>query len=94
MTLSQNFLITWSILPFSSHGGLPSVAEIPWNSVWNKSVSDMVYFSETTKSQLEPDGSGFGTFETDILPPSLEDLNISSSVIALQEDSSPGSVIR
>ena len=55
---SQDFTLTWTLAPFSDHGGLPPVASFRWGD-------DTVYFAETTSYQLQPNGTGFGTFETD-----------------------------
>ncbi|KAF8663578.1 hypothetical protein AX16_000922 [Volvariella volvacea WC 439] len=53
----DNFALTWTMAPFSTHGGLPPVVSLQWEN-------DTVYFSETIMSQLMPNGSGFGTFDT------------------------------
>lgn len=93
--VSQDFRITWTLAPYSSHGGLPPVVEFPWRNPSNMSQSDSVYFSETTKSQLQPDGNGFGTFDTEVLTPSLDTRNSSASDMKmLQAGLSPGNIIR
>jgi hypothetical protein len=46
----------WALAPFTDHGGLPPAVSFQWNN-------DTVYFAEITPSQLQPDGTGFGTFE-------------------------------
>ncbi|KAG6816867.1 hypothetical protein H0H87_002188 [Tephrocybe sp. NHM501043] len=60
----QNFALTWTMSPFSTHGGLPPVVSFNWNN-------DTIYFSETIISQLLPNGSGFGTFDSDTVDASL-----------------------
>ncbi|KAJ7727962.1 hypothetical protein B0H16DRAFT_1894322 [Mycena metata] len=62
---SQDFTLTWTLSPFSSHGALPPAISLEWQG-------DTVYFSETTRSQLLPGGSGFGTFEVNATAPSIE----------------------
>ena len=63
--LQQNFLLTWTLAPFSSHGELPNVLSLDWNN-------DSVFFSEVILSQLIPGGSGFGTFDLTATAPSLD----------------------
>ncbi|KAF8811858.1 hypothetical protein BYT27DRAFT_7088513 [Phlegmacium glaucopus] len=67
----ENFLITWTLAPFSSHGSLPAVVSFEWNN-------DPVYFSEVIFSQLLPNGSGFGTFDTASTAPSI---NVNTSLL-------------
>lgn len=84
--------ITWTLAPYSNHGGLPPVVDFQWDASGNGSQVDTVYFSETTKSQLQPSGSGFGTFQTDA-PPSLEN-NSSDTLSTLRAGFSPGNIVR
>ena len=71
--------------PFSTHGGLPPVVSFFWGN-------DTIYFSETIMSQLLPNGSGFGTFNTETTDPSLK-LN---APVSLENGAEvlPGSVLR
>ncbi|KNZ77671.1 hypothetical protein J132_04490 [Termitomyces sp. J132] len=82
----EDFALTWTMAPFSTHGGLPPVVSFSWGS-------DTIYFSETIMSQLLPNGSGFGTFDTETTDPSL---NLSPSVNFDNgpEEVFPGSVLR
>ncbi|PPR03325.1 hypothetical protein CVT24_012601 [Panaeolus cyanescens] len=61
-TFTVDTLFTWTLEPFSVHGGLPTPLALTWNN-------ETVYFAEVIQSQLQPNGSGFGTFETDSLVP-------------------------
>ncbi|KAJ7047805.1 hypothetical protein C8F04DRAFT_1060170 [Mycena alexandri] len=61
----NDFTLTWTLSPFSSHGALPPAVSLEWEE-------DTVYFSETTRSQLLPGGSGFGTFEYNTTAASIE----------------------
>ncbi|TFK74366.1 hypothetical protein BDN72DRAFT_833278 [Pluteus cervinus] len=61
----DRFDLTWTLAPFSTHGGLPPAVNFPYND-------DMVFFSETILSQLMPNGSGFGTFNTSTTAASIE----------------------
>ncbi|KAF9464263.1 hypothetical protein BDZ94DRAFT_1289419 [Collybia nuda] len=56
----ESFLLTWTLSPSSENGGLPPVVTFDYHG-------DTVYFSEIILSQLLPNGSGFGTFDT--IPP-------------------------
>ncbi|KXN81637.1 hypothetical protein AN958_04098 [Leucoagaricus sp. SymC.cos] len=89
----NDFRITWTIAPYSNRGGLPPVVEFPWKSVWDENKYDTIYFSETTQSQLQSNGSGFGTFITDALP-AAKNLNTLASVSSLQAGFSPGNIVR
>ncbi|KAF8811878.1 hypothetical protein BYT27DRAFT_7088549 [Phlegmacium glaucopus] len=85
----ENFLITWTLAPFSSHGGLPAVVSFQWKN-------DSVYFSEVILPQLLPNGSGFGTFDTASTAPSIN-VNTSLSQTATSVPSTGvevGSVLR
>ncbi|KAF9464261.1 hypothetical protein BDZ94DRAFT_1216732 [Collybia nuda] len=53
----EGFVATWTLAPFSEHGGLPPVVTFDYQG-------DTIYFSEVILSQLLPNGSGFGTFES------------------------------
>ncbi|KAF8164850.1 hypothetical protein B0H34DRAFT_648623 [Crassisporium funariophilum] len=81
----DNYILTWTLAPFSSHGSLPAVRSFQWND-------DQVFFSEVALSQLVPGGSGFGTFKTDTIEPTL-DLNASQAIKA-SVGVEPGSVLR
>ena len=55
----QNSALTWTLSPFSRNGyQAPSAVTLKYNS-------DSVFFAETIVSQLLPNGSGFGTFDTE-----------------------------
>jgi len=56
--MQRDAFLTWTLAPFSVHGGLPPVVSFPWQN------NSMIYFSEVVLSQLVTNGSGFGTFET------------------------------
>ncbi|KAF9448401.1 hypothetical protein P691DRAFT_669523 [Macrolepiota fuliginosa MF-IS2] len=90
----NDFRLTWTLAPYSSHGGLPPVVDLQWMDPSNTSQVDRVYFSETTNSQLQPNGSGFGTFETSVLTPSLDAQKSETSVSMLQAGLSPGNIVR
>ncbi|KAF9033113.1 hypothetical protein BJ165DRAFT_758466 [Panaeolus papilionaceus] len=51
-------LFTWTIESFSVHGNLPPPLSFRYHN-------DTVYFAEITQSQLQPGGTGFGTFDWD-----------------------------
>ncbi|KAG5645260.1 hypothetical protein DXG03_006562 [Asterophora parasitica] len=76
MTVFDNYALTWTLAPFSEHGGLPPVVSFNWKN-------DTVYFSETTLTQLVPGGNGFGTFKSESTDPSAPDSNI---VLGSQSD--------
>ncbi|CAA7269011.1 unnamed protein product [Cyclocybe aegerita] len=61
----ENYALTWTLAPFSVHGGLPPVVIFQYGN-------DTVYFSEVILSQFLPNGNGFGTFETDTTLPSID----------------------
>ncbi|KAF9448455.1 hypothetical protein P691DRAFT_775370 [Macrolepiota fuliginosa MF-IS2] len=86
--------ITWTLAPHSSHGSLPPAVDLQWINPLNTSQVDTMYFSETTNSQLQPNGSGFGTFETSSLTPSLDTLDSEAPVNVLQAGVSPGNIVR
>ncbi|KAJ7087271.1 hypothetical protein B0H15DRAFT_843326 [Mycena belliarum] len=65
----NDFTLTWTLSPFSSHGALPAAVSLPWDQ-------DNVYFSETIRPQLLPDGSGFGTFQVNSTAASLETIPV------------------
>ncbi|KAL0949830.1 hypothetical protein HGRIS_009865 [Hohenbuehelia grisea] len=84
----NDFRLTWTLSPFSAHGGLPPPVAFTWSN-------DTVFFSETTKSQLCEDGSGLGTFETSTTAP----VNTTSSIDevssqGLAKDMEPGTLVR
>ena len=57
--LEQNYALTWTLSPFSQNGyQAPSAVTLRYND-------DSVFFAETVISQLLPNGSGFGTFDTE-----------------------------
>ncbi|KAG5639156.1 hypothetical protein H0H81_006415 [Sphagnurus paluster] len=57
-TTFDNYILTWTLSPSSTHGGLPPVVSFNWQN-------DTVHFAEIITSQLLADGSGFGTFDTE-----------------------------
>ncbi|KAJ7672817.1 hypothetical protein B0H17DRAFT_947419 [Mycena rosella] len=61
----NDFTLTWTLSPFSSHGALPDPVSFPWQN-------DTIYFAATTRSQLLPDGQGFGTFEVNSTAASIQ----------------------
>ncbi|KAL0961471.1 hypothetical protein HGRIS_006415 [Hohenbuehelia grisea] len=61
----NDFTLTWTLSPFSTNGGLPPTVNFFWQD-------DPVYFAETARSQLQPDGRGFGTFEVNTTIPDVE----------------------
>jgi len=85
--LQQNYALTWTLAPFSSHGELPPVVSLNWNN-------ESVFFSEVFFSQLIPGGSGFGTFDLTATAPSLDinsqDLMVTKSIVEVET----GSVLR
>ncbi|KAL0949015.1 hypothetical protein HGRIS_009111 [Hohenbuehelia grisea] len=84
----NNFRLTWTISPFSTHGGLPPPISFPWEE-------DSVFFSETTRSQLLPNGSGFGTFDANTTAPTINTKPDGSNWGSGSPESvSPGQVIR
>ncbi|KAG6901638.1 hypothetical protein C0995_009739 [Termitomyces sp. Mi166 len=82
----EDFTLTWTMAPFSTHGGLPPVVSFSWGN-------DIIYFSETIMSQLLPNGSGFGTFDTETTNPSFK-LTPSVSFEKGAEEVLPGSIVR
>ncbi|KAF9448060.1 hypothetical protein P691DRAFT_730398 [Macrolepiota fuliginosa MF-IS2] len=94
ITAFNDFRLTWSLTPYSSHGALPPAVDLQWTNPSNASQIDTVYFSETTNSQLQPNGSGFGTFETSTLAPSLDTPNSETPVNVRQAGVSPGDIVR
>ncbi|GLB33273.1 hypothetical protein LshimejAT787_0101570 [Lyophyllum shimeji] len=80
----DDFALTWTLAPFSTHGGLPPVVSFDWNG-------DTVYFSETILSQLLSNGSGFGTFATETADPSLK---LHSTTQPTGDAIEPGAVLR
>ncbi|KAF7330818.1 hypothetical protein MVEN_02421000 [Mycena venus] len=50
----NDFTLTWTLSPFSSHGALPPAISFQWGN-------ETVYFSETARSQLLTNGSGLRT---------------------------------
>ncbi|KAF9004740.1 hypothetical protein BDQ17DRAFT_1354599 [Cyathus striatus] len=81
--------ITWTLAPFSAHGGLPSVSSFTYGN-------DTVYFAETILSQLLPGGSGFGTFDEKTTAVSTDSTQQTSVKIERAATSSvePGSTLR
>ncbi|KAG6886493.1 hypothetical protein C0992_003715 [Termitomyces sp. T32_za158] len=78
--------LTWTMAPFSTHGGLPPTVSFSWNN-------DTVYFAETIMSQLLPNGSGFGTFDMETSDPSLK-LRPPVTDDKGVDDVLPGSILR
>ena len=57
--LEQNYALTWTLSPFSQNGyQAPSAVTLQYND-------DSIFFAETILSQLLPNGTGFGTFDTE-----------------------------
>ena len=74
--------------PFSVHGGLPPAVSFFWHDDTN-GANDTIYFSETIMSQLLPNGSGFGTFDTSTTGPSLTSVGVNNDTEVF-----PGSILR
>ena len=85
--LQQNYVLTWTLPPFSSHGQLPVVLSLNWKS-------EPVFFSEVIPSQLIPGGSGFGTFDPTATAPSLDIDSQDPMVTAPKVGAETGSVLR
>ncbi|KAK7061328.1 hypothetical protein R3P38DRAFT_3489065, partial [Favolaschia claudopus] len=68
----NDFTLTWTLSPFSSHGGLPPAVSFQYQN-------DTVYFAETAKAQLIPNGSGFGTFDSNTTAASIQTSDTSLS---------------
>jgi len=84
----NNFTLTWTLGPFSDHGGLPPVVSFKWND-------DTVYFSEAVASQLLQNGSGFGTFDTNTTDPSSNNnSHWQNSTTGILNDMKSGSILR
>ncbi|KAF8990223.1 hypothetical protein BDQ17DRAFT_1372225 [Cyathus striatus] len=89
----NNTNITWTLAPFSAHGGLPSVSSFTHGN-------DTVYFAETIMSQLLPDGSGFGTFDEKMTAVSTDNDHDSTQQASVQIERTatssvePGSTLR
>ncbi|KAF8075860.1 hypothetical protein FPV67DRAFT_386387 [Lyophyllum atratum] len=83
----DNFALTWTLAPFSTHGGLPPVVSFDLDN-------DTIYFSETILSQLLPDGSGFGTFGSEVIDPSLKLSTTKQSTTGTASEIDPGAVLR
>ncbi|KAJ7727961.1 hypothetical protein B0H16DRAFT_1894321 [Mycena metata] len=86
----NDFTLTWTLSPFSSHGALPPAISLEWQG-------DTVYFSETTRSQLLPGGSGFGTFEVNATAASIEtdpSQSTTSSTTASGQTIASGMILR
>ncbi|KAF8890375.1 hypothetical protein BD779DRAFT_1610820 [Infundibulicybe gibba] len=87
--------LTWTLSPFSTHGGLPPVVSFKWDL--EDGESDDIYFSETVLSQLLPGGSGFGTFETATKLPEKEIKGGEKTKTTVNDPSKPvdpGNVLR
>ncbi|KDR76711.1 hypothetical protein GALMADRAFT_225654 [Galerina marginata CBS 339.88] len=83
----DNYALTWTLAPFSTHGSLPPAVSFAWKN-------DSVFFSEVILSQLVPGGSGFGTFQPDTTSPTL-DLNAENlSGTDPSVGAAPGAVLR
>jgi len=85
--LQQNYALTWTLAPFSSHGELPAVLSLNWKN-------ESVFFSEVVLSQLIPGGSGFGTFNLTETAPSLDIDSHDLMATAPQVGVETGSVLR
>lgn len=82
-------LSTWTLTSFGREN-MPSVVSFNWEN-------DTVYFSEPTQSQLLPNGSGFGTFEsnaTSFWKPSGSTAQILLDDQYSSESTNPGSILR
>jgi hypothetical protein len=67
------------------------VASFPWDN-------DTVYFAETILSQLQPNGTGFGTFEMDsnatTVPKGGSEPGNALNARALSQAIDPGAILR
>ncbi|KAF8883434.1 hypothetical protein BD779DRAFT_1443935 [Infundibulicybe gibba] len=91
----EDYSLTWTLSPFSTHGGLPPVVSFRWDL--EDGESDDIYFSETVLSQLLPGGSGFGTFETATKLPEKEIKGGEKTKATVNDPSKPvdpGNVLR
>ncbi|KAF8919143.1 hypothetical protein CPB85DRAFT_881024 [Mucidula mucida] len=83
----DEWAITWTLAPFSTHGSLPPAISYPWEG-------DMVYFSEAISSQFVEGGSGFGTFEEETTTPSLDAQDTKEVSLSATVAVDPGSLLR
>ncbi|XP_006459732.1 hypothetical protein AGABI2DRAFT_202095 [Agaricus bisporus var. bisporus H97] len=91
----NNTLLTWTLSSYSSHQSLPQVVDFQWTDPSNSSHSDVVYFSQRTKSQLKNTGHGLGTFETKRETNVLESsVHTPTSMTSLNAGMVPGNIVR
>ncbi|RDB19547.1 hypothetical protein Hypma_013386 [Hypsizygus marmoreus] len=83
----DDFSLTWTLAPFSNHGSLPPVVSFQYKD-------DTVYFSETILSQLLPNGSGFGTFDSEATDPSIKLDKFKEITTDASKDVEPGAILR
>ncbi|KAF4602489.1 hypothetical protein EYR40_005698 [Pleurotus pulmonarius] len=76
-------ILGWTLSHYQ-HGQPPQAFSYPWGT-------DMVYFAETTPSQLKPNGSGFGVF---VHTPQNHTNNDASSTPASSNDIDAGTTLR
>ena len=85
--MPQNYLFTWTLSPFSSHGPIASPVSLPWHN-------ETIHFAEVVNSQLVPGGTGLGVFDiVDTNPRSL-DTPEAWKVEATESGIAPGSLLR
>lgn len=78
----------WTLAPFSNHGSLPPAITFQYQN-------DTVYFSATLVSQLLPNGSGFGTFDSDMMYSSESPVRLQQVTADAQAaDLEPGGILR
>jgi hypothetical protein len=83
----QDFALTWTLSPFSTHGALPPALSFPWGN-------DSVYFAETSRSQLLPNGTGFGTFEVNTTAASIQTNNLQQNTNGPEKSVDAGVLLR
>ncbi|KAG5651681.1 hypothetical protein H0H81_007842 [Sphagnurus paluster] len=81
-------VLTWTLAPFSTNGGLPPVVSFEWKN-------DTVFFSEVVLPQLVPGGSGFGTFASDSMNTSAN-LGVTNEIktSSASEEVTTGAILR
>ncbi|KAK7039233.1 hypothetical protein VNI00_010138 [Paramarasmius palmivorus] len=82
----KSFQLTWTISPFAA------LAELPPYVVLKDGRGEDVYFAEVTRSQLLPDGSGFGTFAPNVTRGTRPDEFKSNDLKSAQ--ALPGNILR
>ncbi|KAJ7929139.1 hypothetical protein B0H13DRAFT_2248169 [Mycena leptocephala] len=83
----EDFALTWTLSPFSTHGALPPAISFPWGN-------DSVYFAETSRSQLLPNGTGFGTFEVNTTAASIQTNNLQQNTNGPEKSVDAGMLLR